>query len=161
MKNFLTILKGTFTIFTLLCAFAGCSKDEEESLLTGHWMFKEANIIYYLNEKVYNVKEEEGSTSDDLNRSFRGYYFIFEGKILSAGSVDDCSGLGTYSVSGDIITVKNGDNTTAMIMKYQLSGRTLDLIFTRNMFELWMGALPDILEITSNYYRIETAYPSA
>jgi hypothetical protein len=140
-------------------AFAGCSKDEEGNPLIGHWLFKEANMIFYINGNVYDAKEEELSELDALNETFRGFYFIFTDNTLSAGMGNEVSPWGAYTVSGDKITLSGGG--APLIMQYRLTGKNLDLTITRDMFELSMGALPDIyyefddLEFILSYTKVD------
>jgi hypothetical protein len=128
-------------------AFAGCSKDNDEDYgdVTGTWLFRESNILFYLNRQVYNLKEEEGANAallQGLNNAFSESFFIFADGTLTVvkdGQPDDI--WGTYTVSGDKITMNDG--TTTFTVRYKISGNSLDLTFNRSAFEAILGTLPD------------------
>ncbi|MDR1865209.1 MAG: hypothetical protein LBR08_06515 [Bacteroidales bacterium] len=116
-------------------------------------------MIFYINGNAYDAKEEELPGLDALNEAFRGFYFIFTDNTLSAGMGNDVSPWGAYTASGDKITLQSGG--APMIMQYRLAGKNLDLTITRDMFELSMGALPDVyyefddLEFILSYTKVD------
>jgi uncharacterized lipoprotein YehR (DUF1307 family) len=145
MKRFAFLLKSAFLSGVLVLAFAGCSKDEDESEgtggeLNGTWLFREANVRYYSNGEVFSIKETDPSLLEEMNSGYSGMFFTFFNGSWSGG-LDGISSTDTYTVSGDRITIRDGSSTT--IWQYKVSGKNLDFILNRSTFEMFAGALPD------------------
>jgi hypothetical protein len=89
-----------------------------------------------------NGISEDVDIDPSYSSEFRGLYFEFEksGEIL-AGMGGQSGSMGSYKVSGDKITISDGETRTTF--KYRISETTLDLIWSRAALELVMGALPD------------------
>jgi hypothetical protein len=140
MKQLTFLLKSAFLAGVFAMAFAGCSKDEG-SELNGTWMFRDMDFLYYANGQVFSAMEENPAGMQEINRDFRGVFFIFSDGNLTAGMDGQTYPWGTYTVSGNKITLQDGSSTG--IMQYAISGKNLDLTFNRLSFELMLGGLPD------------------
>ena len=132
MKKLLAVLKSAFIACTLLLAFAGCTKDEAGSL-TGHWVFNEANVIFYMSGQAYNVKEHGGDLSG-INNGFRGLFIDFKENEVTMGQGSEILFSVEYTVSGNKIVVRDGGDI--MSWKYSLSGNSLDVVWTSETLEL-------------------------
>ncbi len=135
-----------FALLALLCAsiaFSACSKDESDSIV-GTWRFNDSNVILYWDNDVYNAKEEgDVEMLDDFNRTYRGLFFTFNGGKLIATMNGQTGSAGSYTISGDKITIKDG--SSVLPMTYKVYGNKLDLLFNRSSMEMFMGALPNEL----------------
>ena len=138
-RNFLVTLCGA--LFAAGILFSGCSKDDTNPLL-GLWAFKESNVIYYFDGESYNLKENGGDLTD-FNQSFRGWSIEFAANTLTMGMGGQTSQPMSYTLSGNIITIKDG--ATTILWRYNVSGKTLELVWTREMLEMLYGSLPDEL----------------
>jgi hypothetical protein len=142
MKQLIFLLKNVFLAGVFAMAFAGCSKDEG-SELNGTWMFRDMDFLYYVGGQVFSALEESPAAMQEINRDFRGLFFIFSDGNLSAGMGGQTYPWGTYTVSGNKITLHDGSTTG--IMQYAISGKNMDLTFNRSSFEMLLGGLPDEL----------------
>jgi hypothetical protein len=152
----LNMLKYTLLVCTLLVTAFACSEDEDNSNhpLVGTWVFREANLTFLVEGEWYNAKEE-GLDLSELNQSLRGIFFVFEkdGQTLG-GKNGQTWPAAQYSVSGDKITIKDGEYT--IFFKYRVSGTTLELLWPRTTFEMMLGALPDELYWFDDFEAITT-----
>jgi hypothetical protein len=141
--KFLTMM--LIAAITML-SFSSCSKDDDEDGggdVTGRWLFRESNILFYLDGAVYNLKEEEGTNTAlllGLNSAFGESFFIFADGALTVVKDNQTDPWGAYTVSGDKIIMNDG--ATTFTVRYRISGNSLDLTFNRSAFEAILGALP-------------------
>jgi len=140
MKKLLFTLKNALALCALAVAFTSCSKDDEDSLI-GLWSFKEGNYIFYYDGQSYNAKEE-GDDLSDINQGFRGWFFEFTSNQVTMGSGGQATPPASYTTSGNIITIRDG--STSITWRYNVSGNTLELTWTRAMMEMMMGSLPEV-----------------
>jgi hypothetical protein len=140
MKKVLFALKSALALCTLAFVFTSCSKDDDSNPLNGLWAFKDANVIYYLNGQAYNVKEEGGDLTE-VNQSFRGWSFEFTSQHVTMRVNGQTSPQLAYSLSGNVITIRFEDNY-AITWRYNVSGNTLELTWTRQMMEMMGGSMP-------------------
>ncbi|MDR1169518.1 MAG: hypothetical protein LBK97_01625 [Prevotellaceae bacterium] len=144
MKRFAFLLKSAFLAGIFALTFAGCSKDEDESSsseLNGMWVFRESNILFYNNGEVFNIKETDPSLLEEMNSGYSGLFFIFSDGRWYGGVDGQTYSTDAYTVSGDIITIKEDSDT--FDMHYKVSGKNLDLTFDILTFETVIGVLPD------------------
>jgi len=147
MKKLLITLKSALAVCLFAFIFASCSKEETNKDLLGTWIFREVNMIVYLDGKMFNMKEE-GVDLTEFNERFRGLSLDFSAEhIVMRMMMGEPSPPIPYSVSGDIVTIR--DNYVRIIWRYKVVGKTLELIWTRDMMEVMMGRLPD------EYYELD------
>ncbi|MDR1459127.1 MAG: hypothetical protein LBI60_02820 [Bacteroidales bacterium] len=147
MNGTMKFLSMALIVALTMFSLSGCSEDDDEDYgdVTGRWLFRESNILFYLNKQVYNLKEEEGTNTallQGLNSAFGESFFIFADGTLTVvkeGQSDDI--WGDYTVSGDKIIMNDG--ATTFTVRYRISGNSLDLTFNRSAFEAILGTLPD------------------
>jgi len=140
MKKLLITLKSALAISLFAFIFASCSKDEANKDLLGTWIFREANMILYFDGETFNMKEE-GWDLSEFNDMFRGFSLNFSKEHVVMRIMMGESPPTPYSVSGDMLTIR--DNYVTIIWRYKVVGNTLELIWTRDMMEVMMGRLPD------------------
>jgi hypothetical protein len=142
------------TICALTVVTSGCKKDEKEKeeeqaqiqhKIVGTWLFNDVNIIfYYFDGGTFDAKKEGLDLSEDM-RAFRGIFFVFDknGTVsIGQGNYGQSDQIGTYTVTDNKITIKEG--TDVVDMDYQVSGKTLALIWNREFMEILKGDLDDI-----------------
>jgi hypothetical protein len=109
-------LKFIAVFFAASFIFSGCSKDKDDANpLEGLWAFKEANYILYFDGESFNVKEEGGDLTS-VNQSFRGWSIEFTGNNVIMGMGGQTSQPIAYSISGNIITLKEGPGSTSTVV---------------------------------------------
>lgn len=140
MKKVLFTLKSALALCALAFAFTSCSKDDDADALTGHWLFKEANMIFYFGGQTYNAKEE-GDDLTEYNQYFRSWSFEFTSNHVTMKVNGQTSPQLAYSLSGNVITIRFEDNISIM-WRYKVSGNTLELTWTRDMMEILAGSMP-------------------
>jgi hypothetical protein len=156
MKRFFRAMKSVSLILAMTVALAGCSKDDEGDELNGTWLFQEVNYLYYIDGQVYYVEDE---VLEESNANFRGMFFIFNNGSLSAGMGGQTYPWGTYTASGNRITIKDGATTS--IIQYRISGKKMDLIFNTSFLEMTLGGMPDELydfdeiEVVLSFKRVD------
>jgi hypothetical protein len=136
MKQLVFLLKSACLAGVLALAFAGCSK-EEGNKLDGKWTCSEVNLLFYMNGQTFNVKDENPSALEDMNATFRGIFFRFNNGSLTMGKGNESSPAGSYTVSGDKITIRDG--STSFTIRHAISGKNMDLIFDRAALKIWGG----------------------
>jgi hypothetical protein len=136
MKKFFKIMASVLMIAAFAAVAVSCSKEEEDDLI-GRWMFQKGSAVFYLNGESY-----DGELDPSYFSEFHGMYFEFQksGNII-VGIGAQSAPAGSYSVSGDKITINDG--STSFSWKYRISGTTLDLIWSRADLEFLMGELPE------------------
>jgi hypothetical protein len=136
MKNKFKIMASVLTIAVFAAVTVSCEKEDDNDLI-GRWLFQRGSATLYLDGEPIDIDISQSYFSE-----FRGLYFEFEksGEIL-AGMGGQSGSMGSYKVSGDKVTINDGETRTTF--KYRISGTTLDLIWSRAALELVMGALPD------------------
>ncbi|MDR2036751.1 MAG: lipocalin family protein [Bacteroidales bacterium] len=156
MKKNFRIRASVLMIAAFAAVCVSCEKEEGNDLI-GRWLFHRSNVIYYFEGQPYNLKEEgDGTILSELNRDFRNMIFMFESDGSFFGGVNEqLYPSGTYSVSGDKITIKDGSNIVTI--NYRLSGNMLDLTFSDASFELVETSLPDeLFDIVDDFEMILT-----
>jgi heat shock protein HslJ len=132
MKKIKKIMASVLMIAALAAVTVSCSKDDDEDSLIGRWTYREGNMRFSVDGTWYDAKEE-GLDVSSFNNSFSGLFFVFEKNgTLSGGMGGQSGAFGSYSVSGDKITIREG--SSSYIMGYRISGKTLDLIWYRSTF---------------------------
>jgi hypothetical protein len=155
MKKFKKIMASMLTIAAFAAATISCSKDEDnEDNLIGHWVLSEVNMIFYIDGETYNAKEE-GIDVTSYFSSFRGLFFTFEANGTVVMGIGGQSTLpANYSVSGDNITIRDG--SSSFYMEYRLSGKTLDLIWTRATMRTMGVDDSELMSLVDDYEMILT-----
>lgn len=136
MKQLAFLLKSACLAGALALALAGCSK-EESNKLDGKWTCSEVNLLFYIDGRTINVKDENPSALTEMNSTFRGVFFIFNNGSLTMGMGSESSPAGSYTVSGDKITIRDG--SMSFTVRHAISGKNMDLIFDLAALKIWAG----------------------
>jgi hypothetical protein len=126
----------------LLLAAVGCSKDDDDdNPLIGKWLYQGTNVIFYFDGEEFNAKEE-GEDLSDFDDGFRTLYFVFEkdGSVWG-GQYGQSGEFGTYSVSGNKLSINDGETTVRF--DYKITGNMLEWIWDINFMEINGYVLPD------------------
>ncbi|MDR3350386.1 MAG: hypothetical protein LBN98_01895 [Prevotellaceae bacterium] len=157
MKRFKKIMTGMLLVAAFAAATVSCSKEKGDDLI-GRWVYSQGNYTFLYEGEWYNAKEE-GFDLSSLNNSLRGAYFVFEDNGTLTMGFGGQSASAKYSVSDDEITIKDG--SFSVPMGYRISGKTLDLIWSRTTIDLMGVSMDELYELGINDVEMTLTFAKA